>query len=157
MLELGFVYKVTNSINGKVYVGETKNTNARFCNHAFQRQKPKRTRLESDIDLLGVDNFIFEILEICLTKQERRDKEDEYIRLFDSTNPECGYNTFFGIKFKRIVHRPKRVPKVKSTLNTKLSEKAKQQWQDPVLREKMKQAAIEGWKSRKRKPKKQTR
>lgn len=82
------IYKITNKINGKAYIGASKNIEKRFNEH----QKHSK-EISHIIKKQGIDNFTFEILEEC-SIEELPDKEREYIALY-KTNI-TGYNSSKG-------------------------------------------------------------
>ena len=81
------VYKITNLVNGKVYIGASKNIEKRWWGHKRCTDSP----IHSDLETYGLDNFKFEILLECpedmLCQWER-----DMICLYDSDDPEKGYN-----------------------------------------------------------------
>ena len=84
------VYKHTNTINQKVYIGITKNDtnpNARWRNGMGYC---KNDKFFTDIIKYGWDNFSHEILEKDLTELEALQKETYYIDLYDAV--QKGYN-----------------------------------------------------------------
>lgn len=89
------VYKYTNKINGKVYIGQTKGSlKTRAGNNGYKYQKcPYFYRA---IQKYGWDNFNSEILDKNLTIEEANEKEKYYIHLYDSTNSNNGYNISIG-------------------------------------------------------------
>ena len=55
------IYKITNKQNGKSYIGQATNIERRIAEH-----KQTRTQtIDNYINVLGVDNFDFEIIEEC--------------------------------------------------------------------------------------------
>lgn len=90
------IYKITNDINGKIYIGMTNDTKRRWRYDGIEYRPP----LNSDhhrpfwnaIQRYGWDNFKKEILIHDLTKEEAFEKEKEMIKRFDSTNKTIGYN-----------------------------------------------------------------
>ena len=88
------VYKHTNKINKKSYIGITKygdNPNYRWRNGMGYENNKK---FFADIVKFGWDNFTHEILETNLTETEALAKERFYIHLFDCI--KCGYNNKDG-------------------------------------------------------------
>lgn len=79
------IYKITNKLNNKVYIGQSNNVLRRLNEHKRQR----KVDIDSYINVLGVDNFEFEILEEC-SKEELDKKEQQYIEQYNSV--EDGYN-----------------------------------------------------------------
>ena len=58
-----YLYKITNTLNSKVYVGITKNPVKRKAQHFKNRKSHKTISLiKQAIDKYGEDNFSFEIL-----------------------------------------------------------------------------------------------
>lgn len=85
-----YIYKITNTINKKIYIGQTKDINRRFREHrqcGYNRVQNKY--LYNAIKKYGVDAFTFEILEYVENYNER---EHYWINYFESTNSNKGYN-----------------------------------------------------------------
>lgn len=93
------IYKHTNKINGKVYIGMTCHIETRFGSkngQGYLRKNKKgeyiQPHIANAIVKYGWDNFDHEILESNLTLEEANKLEVEYIEKYDSLNPEKGYN-----------------------------------------------------------------
>ena len=92
------VYKITNNINGKAYVGQTINSlQERFRVHCATYSEGKCPALWSAIQLYGKDNFNIELLwsKHGCTKEELDEKEIELITFHDTLSPN-GYNLMEG-------------------------------------------------------------
>lgn len=87
------VYKHTNNINGKCYIGITsQQPNKRWLNgYGYSKTQPK---FYNAIKKYGWDNFTHEILFENLTLEEANQKEIELISLYNTR--EAGYNTSTG-------------------------------------------------------------
>lgn len=85
------VYKITNDVTGKFYIGSSIDINKRWKTHIHASKNPKYNHLElyKDFNEYGIDSFTFEIIEEC-TAEERHDKEYEYIKEYQAV--EIGYN-----------------------------------------------------------------
>lgn len=84
------IYKHTNKINGKIYIGQTcKSPKKRWNNGAGY--KPC-TLFYRAIEKYGWDNFEHEILLEDLTLEEANKEETKFIKYFKSNNPKYGYN-----------------------------------------------------------------
>ena len=87
------IYKITNLINGKSYIGQSKNITTRWRRHRTSAYNKNDCSYEYPlyraIRKYGLENFSFEILEECLVK-ELDEKERFYIEKFNSF--EEGYN-----------------------------------------------------------------
>lgn len=88
------IYKATNKINGKCYIGQT----TEILNRRMQRHLLSKSRLyfHCAIRKYGEENFNWTILEVCMSKEDMNDKEKYYIKLFKSNEKEYGYNLTDG-------------------------------------------------------------
>lgn len=87
------IYKITNKVNGKSYIGMTNNFSRRMREH--KRRSNPSTRISKAIQSYGVDNFTYDILDYGGEELERY-----YIKYFDTLYPN-GYNeTPGGISLK---------------------------------------------------------
>jgi group I intron endonuclease len=82
-----YIYKTTNLLNGKIYVG--------FHNGKRKNYFGSGTLLTKEIKEHGKENFINEILEYC-DEKEYNIKEKYWIKKLDATNPDIGYNISLG-------------------------------------------------------------
>ena len=93
------IYKITNLINNKIYIGKTTKTiNDRFKEH-LKTAKRKRTYtsyLYNAINTYGESNFKIEIIDTCKNEDDLNSKEVYWIRKFNSQNTEIGYNIMDG-------------------------------------------------------------
>lgn len=88
------IYKITNLINGKIYIGKSTDIDRRWKEHIRDSKYPYKNRSSNfyrDINQLGVNNFNIEVLEECL-ESVLNDREIFYIAKYGSTNPSIGYN-----------------------------------------------------------------
>lgn len=86
------IYKITNKITGKAYIGQSNNIKRRWQEHKTNI-KQKQYPLYVDMNKYGIDNFIFEVLEEC-TIDELNEKEIFYINKFNTYYD--GYNLTMG-------------------------------------------------------------
>lgn len=94
-MRVGCIYKITNQINNKIYIGQTvQDLNRRFRQHITMDFK-KNYYLGKAINKYGESNFKIEVIENC-EESVLDEKEIEYIRLFNSSDPKIGYNTSLG-------------------------------------------------------------
>lgn len=86
------IYKITNNINGKIYIGQSNNIQRRFSEH---QTKGEQSRIPVDIAIqkYGKENFSFEVIEECSIEQ-LNEKETKWITYFNSV--ENGYNCSIG-------------------------------------------------------------
>lgn len=104
------VYRIFNTINLKSYIGSTTSLNKRIVQHRYDCQYRKNNcpKLYNDINVLGSENFIIEILEefINISTTDLHNKETEYIIKYNSIND--GYNERIDIDGKNITNNSTR-------------------------------------------------
>lgn len=99
-----YVYKVTDMVNGKIYVGRTKNFKERVRYHQtrYDNKKEYNKPLYKAMREHGVENFRFEIIKSGLTDSESNKLESEMIKELHSLISENGYNVSPGDNFYRV-------------------------------------------------------
>lgn len=96
MTNYGRIYIIKNSVNNKVYVGQTKvSLKLRFQNHLSAARNGKDYIIGKAIRKYGEDKFYIELLEECCI-EELNDREKYWIDYFNSTNNRFGYNISTG-------------------------------------------------------------
>ena len=92
---LYYIYKHTNKNNGKVYIGQTRDTmeERSGSNGSNYRGCPK---FYNAIQSYGWDAFLPEIIDTAQTQDEAYEKEKYYISCYHSTDDKFGYNLDFG-------------------------------------------------------------
>lgn len=99
-----YIYKITNTVNGKVYIGQTVNCKNRWSRHRSDaKHKPdgRNKHLTSAIVKYGIDNFTFEVLTKADTLEIADDLEIDYIKQYNATDPVFGYNKLPGGQGRR--------------------------------------------------------
>ena len=86
------IYKITNLLNNKMYIGQSNNIQRRFSEHSYKGAE-SRIVLDSAIKKYGKDNFSFEVLEEC-SKELLNERETYWIKFYNSV--EIGYNLSYG-------------------------------------------------------------
>lgn len=86
------IYKITNNINGKVYIGKSVDIKERWRQ---ERYKQPNKYFANAVKKYGLENFSFEVLEEC-SKEELDEKEKKYIEKYNSTDINIGYNITSG-------------------------------------------------------------
>jgi len=95
--EYGKVYKVTNLINNKIYIGQTtQSISSRQKGHYKKIKQNSKTYFHNAIRKYNIENFIWEIIDLACNKEELNLKEKYYIEYFKSFNKEFGYNMTLG-------------------------------------------------------------
>lgn len=91
------IYKVTNRINNKIYIGQTiQPLMTRWRKHC--NKKRGCFALHNAIIKYGAINFTVEQIDIACSREELDQKEIYWIKYYDSMNPQKGYNLTSGGK-----------------------------------------------------------
>lgn len=97
---MGYIYKITNNINNKIYVGKTTTTiQNRFKEHIKKARANVGcfdSYFHKALIKYGIDNFTVEELDIADSLEELNQKEIYWIKTLDSTNGDIGYNQTIG-------------------------------------------------------------
>ena len=90
------IYKVTNQINQKSYVGKTElSLSRRKSNHLSDAKRGCEFAFHRALRKYGEENFVWEVIEKDIDKSLLDDKERHYIALYESFGPK-GYNMSEG-------------------------------------------------------------
>lgn len=99
---MGYIYKITNMLNDKVYIGQTvKTIQKRFTQHKNNSKKEYFSQivLYKAFNKYGIENFICE--EIEQVPNNKLDEREKYwIKYYDSYNN--GYNSTIGGKLVQL-------------------------------------------------------
>lgn len=89
------IYKATNKINGKIYIGQTRKTlKQRIKSHLWDADNKSGFHFHNAIRKYGIDNFTWETIFKCSSIEELEEKEKYFILKFDSY--KSGYNMTTG-------------------------------------------------------------
>ena len=97
---MSFIYKITNKINGKIYIGYTSRTlNRRLYEHAWEaenRINEGSSYLHKAIHKYGINSFIIEAIEeFSENEKDWQELEKFYIQYYNTLVPN-GYNILIG-------------------------------------------------------------
>jgi len=94
---IGIIYKITNVLNNKIYIGITaKSLNKRRQQHIqWSKHKKRLYVIHKAINKYGTDNFLFESIDNFNGNDDGCQKEIKYISLYNSFIPN-GYNMTLG-------------------------------------------------------------
>ena len=84
------IYKITNKINGKCYIGQSVDIQKRWREHTHHAKKGDGYAIHNAIAFHGVENFNFEVVEIVDKKEKLTDRE---IHWYNKLKPK--YNIAF--------------------------------------------------------------
>lgn len=92
---VGFIYKIANDFNSKIYIGYTNQPVRRKAEHFSPCQFKRKTRLYNAIRKYGVEHFYFEVLYCSIDENHCLSViEPLLIKEFDSVR--TGYNCTLG-------------------------------------------------------------
>lgn len=101
-MTMSYIYKITNIITNKIYIGYTsqKNINRRFYQHKYEAfntdEESNHSYLYQSMRKYGTENFIIEIVyEFDQILQNWEELEKYYIKKYNSIRPN-GYNILQG-------------------------------------------------------------
>lgn len=118
-MAFGYIYKIVNQINGKIYVGQTIcNIKKRFREHKHASLN-QNTYLYNAMRKYGVENFSIMVIDCVNSLDELNEKEIYWIKKLNSKTPN-GYNILdggLGVKGFHHSKETKELLKIKSTGN----------------------------------------
>ena len=91
---MGVIYRITNKINGKPYVGQTRKKLSRRISQHKSRSKKAKSGVDAAIKKYGWENFTVEVIEVCPVKQ-LNEREKFWIKELGTRAPH-GYNLTDG-------------------------------------------------------------
>lgn len=95
------IYKITNTINDKIYIGQTilklsERINGHYADSKRDRKDKIKTKISLAIFKYGFKNFNFEIIAKASCQDELNEIEKKYIKLYNSNIDNFGYNLLSG-------------------------------------------------------------
>lgn len=95
------IYRITNKINAKAYIGKSKNICVRWNEHYLMSCNKNLKHIEQDTSIIhkairkyGIENFVFEVLTLC--DATSLDDEEKYFISYYNTIQPNGYNIQSG-------------------------------------------------------------
>lgn len=150
-----YVYKITNLMNGKIYIGKSFDVSGRWKKHIFAAKyklKNDYFLIHMAINKYGADNFKIETISEHNSESEALDAETDLIAKLDSTNRNIGYNItkggdgISGLKHSKETKNKMRLAKLgkKPSLETrkKMSESRKGSKRNELTKQKMRDARL---------------
>lgn len=91
------IYLVTNLVNGKTYVGQTRQPIlSRWSQHVYEAREGSSYFLHQAIRKYGKDSFKIEELYRADSQKELNEKERHFIQVYHSFCADSGYNQTMG-------------------------------------------------------------
>lgn len=90
----GYIYKIENIVNGKLYIGQSTDVNKRKLTHFndLKNNKHGNQHLQRAFNKYGKSNFKHLIIVWADSKKELDKLEIYFIKKYDSLNRASGYN-----------------------------------------------------------------
>ena len=97
------IYKIENTVNGKVYIGQSVDITDRWEHHRSELKNNRHgnAHLQASWNKYGEDSFTFTVLEEC-TRKELQEREKDWISFYDSYSN--GYNQTLGGDGTKIIN-----------------------------------------------------
>lgn len=91
-----YIYKITNLINNKVYIGQSIDVKQRWRQHKYETKKDKpKMIINRAMKKHGIENFSFEVIASCFDMSAANDAETFIVAQENSLIPN-GYNVTNG-------------------------------------------------------------
>lgn len=120
------IYKITNNLNGSIYIGQSINIKKRFADHKSPRTLKRNHVLAKAFNKYGIQNFMFEVMETC----EEISLDEREIFYIKTLEPRYNMNEG-GVGNKG--HR------VSKEIKRNLSLRGKEQWERKTPEQRAKQ------------------
>ena len=103
MVKISGIYKITNKINNKMYIGSSKNIINRWNYHIndLLLDKHHSYKLQNEFNEFGINIFTFEIIEVVNNINELKDIEQKYMDDYKCYEDDIGYNVSISSKEKK--------------------------------------------------------
>ena len=108
-----YVYKITNLVNGKIYIGKHSTTNL------DDNYMGSGVVLHQAYQKYGLENFNKEVMQFYTSEEELNQGEIYWIARFNSTDPKIGYNLTYGGDGGGLLEETKR--KISETLKGRVA------------------------------------
>lgn len=92
-----YLYKISNALNDKIYIGQTIDPYKRWCAHKTKSKSIKPTMyIHNAMSKYGIENFKFEIIASSKTQHDTNEAEKQLIKQYESLYYQNGYNLSIG-------------------------------------------------------------
>ncbi len=161
----GYIYKISNTINGKVYIGKTEKTiEERWSKHLENAKELKRAReanphekkagthINNAINKYGSNAFNVNQEDVAYSKAELNEKERNWVKEYDSMNPDKGYNMTEGGEggrqspevIKKMTEINQEIARNLETLEN-MSKAISEKWQDQNYQKNVSKGVTDKW------------
>lgn len=126
MKAIGYVYITKNLLNNKIYIGQHRSVSY------DEKYYGSGTIINYALRKHGKENFFNSVIEWCYSQEELNEKEEHYIKIYNSLTP-IGYNIRFGGSQSKL-NETSRMKISKAHMGKKLSNDHKRKISIGVLR-----------------------
>ena len=124
-----FIYMILNTVNEKVYIGQTRKDDARGRKRShlsyLRKNIHQNNHLQSAWNKYGEGSFVFSVVVQANSLEQLDDLERIWISIYDATNHQFGYNKETGGNAYKEVSAETREKIRRGNLGKKLSEETK--------------------------------
>ena len=105
----GYIYKITNNINNKIYIGQKKS------DVVLENYWGSGTLIKKAISKYGVGAFTRDILEWCDDAETLNSRENYWIEYYDARHIDKGYNLAVGGTVIGMKHSAETIEKIRQS------------------------------------------
>lgn len=107
------IYKITNTANSKIYIGQTVQSNPkmRWYAHLADARRGKKSYLYDSIRKYGKESFVWEIIDSALTIEELNAKEEYWLNFYREQGAVVYNNREAG---KNKTHSPESIERMRA-------------------------------------------
>ena len=103
-MSFGIIYKITNTINNMIYIGQTKvGLKRRWYSHiSAAKQNKRNNRFYNALTKYGKESFTLLKIDEATSQEELDNKEIYWIAYYKSNNKKYGYNSTSGGEYNKV-------------------------------------------------------
>jgi len=136
----GIIYMIRNKVNDKKYIGQTiqkLKERSIWTKASVSGHYQNNPHLISSINKYGFENFERMWIDVAHNQKELNEKEDFYIRKYNTIIDKNGYNMKYGgAKGKHSKELKQKISRSNKKNTLLFSKQSKERWKDPIFREK---------------------
>lgn len=93
MSKVYYIYKITNALDGRIYIGQSTDPKSRWYRHKYSAKKQNTNQyIHKAMHKHGVENFFFEVIAEFEKKEDANNAECNLIDQYKTRNKKFGYN-----------------------------------------------------------------
>lgn len=91
-----YLYKITNQLNSKVYIGQSNKEKERWRQHKYFARTNPVQYIHQAMSKYGIGNFTYEVIAVCRDSNDANETEKLLISQYNSRVKDYGYNLALG-------------------------------------------------------------